>query len=136
MIRNFNIYVNPQEGAITQTEGDGSFFLGDNNQITVIPSGEEELHISISGNVPGCGTYIAELERDAETNNYILKSKDLNGFLVKIGKVNCNIHISNANGERLTTLPFQITSQIAYDREGSTIVAPTDTKNRGSCSNC
>lgn len=129
MIRNFNIYVNPQAGAITQTEGNSSFFLGDNNQITVITTSDEELHISISGNVPGCGTYIAELERDAETNNYILKSKDLNGFLVKIGKVNCNIHISNVDGERLTTLPFQITSQIAYDREGSTIVAPTDVKN-------
>ena len=129
MIRNFNIYVNPTLGSIVNTEGDASFYLGDNNQITVIPDTQEELHISISGNVPGCGTYIAELERDTETNNYILKSKDLDGFLVKIGKVNCNIHISNADGERLTTLPFQITSQIAYDREGSTITSPTDVKN-------
>ena len=73
MIRNYNIYVNPQEGAITQTEGDGSFFLGDNNQITVIPDTQEELLISISGNIPGSGTYIAELIKD--NNNYILKDK-------------------------------------------------------------
>ena len=123
MIRNYNIYVNPQEGAITQTEGDGSFFLGDNNQITVIPDTQEELLISISGNIPGSGTYIAELIKN--NNNYILKDKDMDTFLQKVGTVNCNIHISNTNGERLTTLPFQMVSKLAYDREGSTIVTPT-----------
>ena len=46
-------------------------------------------------------------------------------FLQKVGTVNCNIHISNTNGERLTTLPFQMVSKLAYDREGSTIVTPT-----------
>lgn len=123
MIRNFNIYVNPTLGSIVSTEGDASFYLGDNNQITVIPDTQEELLISISGNIPGSGTYIAELIKD--NNNYILKDKDMDTFLQKVGTVNCNIHISNADGERLTTLPFQMVSKLAYDREGSTIVAPT-----------
>lgn len=123
MIRNFNIYVNPTLGSIVSTEGDASFYLGDNNQITVIPDTQEELLISISGNVPGEGTYISELIKD--NNNYILKDKDMDTFLQKVGTVNCNIHISNTNGERLTTLPFQMVSKLAYDREGSTIVTPT-----------
>jgi hypothetical protein len=123
MIRNFNIYVNPALGSIVQTEGDASFYLGDNNQITVIPDIEEEFLVSISGNVPGEGTYISELIKD--NNNYILKDKDMDTFLQKVGTVNCNIHISNINGERLTTLPFQVKSRLAYDREESTIVTPT-----------
>lgn len=123
MIRNFNIYVNPTLGSIVNTEGDASFYLGDNNQITVIPDTQEELLISISGNVPGEGTYISELIKD--NNNYILKDKDMDTFLQKVGTVNCNIHISNTDGDRLTTLPFQMVSKLAYDREGSTIVTPT-----------
>ena len=123
MIRNYNIYVNPTLGSIVSTEGDASFYLGDNNQITVIPDTQEELLISISGNIPGSGTYIAELIKN--NNNYILKDKDMDTFLQKVGTVNCNIHISNTNGERLTTLPFQMVSKLAYDREGSTIVTPT-----------
>ena len=90
MIRNYNIYVNPTLGSIVSTEGDASFYLGDNNQITVIPDTQEELLISISGNIPGSGTYIAELIKN--NNNYILKDKDMDTFLQKVGTVNCNIH--------------------------------------------
>jgi hypothetical protein len=127
MLRNLILNVNPLKGAITEMSGDSSFFLGDNNKITVIIEDENEYKISISGNVPGCGTYIAELIKN--NNNYELTSDDFNGFLVKIGTVNCNLHISNLNGERLTTLPFQVKSEMAFDREGSTIASPRDVKN-------
>lgn len=127
MIRNFNIYINPEIGVISQTEGDGSFYLGDNNRITIIPDVAGSYYISVSGNIPGAGTYIAEAT-EQEDGSYIINSDDLNGFLVKVGKVNCNLHISNENEERLTTLAFQIESKLAYDREGSTVVAPTSVK--------
>lgn len=125
MIRNLNIYVNPTEGAVTSIEGNSSFYLGDNNQITVIPNTEDNYLISISANLPGAGAVIGELTKDID--GYILEKEDLNTFLINPGIIKCNIHISNMDGERLTTLPFQIQSILAFDREG-TIVTPTNVR--------
>lgn len=121
MIRKLNIYVNPSKGTIVNQEGDGFFYLGDNNKIIIIPDEDVE-RISISGNTPGAGSYISELQKQ-EDGSFILENEDMNGFLTKTGKINCNIHISNENNERITTLPFQVESRIAFDREG-TIITP------------
>jgi len=122
MIRQLNIYVNPESGTITRQEGDGFFFLGDNNKIIIIPE-IDVAKISISGNIPGIGSYISELQKK-EDGSFVLEGNNMNGFLQKIGKINCNIHISNENNERITTLPFQVENKISFDKEG-TIISPT-----------
>ncbi len=122
MIRELKIYVNPSEGAITQQEGDGFFYLGDNNRIQVIPE-EDVAYVSISGNTPGSGAYIAELVKQ-EDGSFVLDGEDMNGFLQRVGKVNCNIHIADEEGKRKTTLAFQFESKMGFDRELTT-VSPT-----------
>lgn len=121
MIRKLNIYVNPSQGVITKKEGDDFFYLGDNNKIIIIPETDVD-KISISGNTPGAGSYISELKKQ-EDGSFLLEGEDFNGFLVKTGKINCNIHITDENNNRITTLPFSIESRISFDREG-TIIAP------------
>lgn len=124
MIRNYNIYINPTNGVISQTEGDNFFYLNDNNSITVIPDSDVAF-ISISANIPGEGSYIAELKK-LDNGSFILEGQDMNGFLQKVGKINCNLHVADENGERKTTLAFQFESKMAYDR-GAVAVAPSAT---------
>lgn len=123
MIRELILYINPQEKAIVKQEGDGFFYLGDNNRITVICE-SDVAHISLSANLPGAGSYIAPLVKQ-EDGSFVLEGENLNGFLVKVGKVKCNLHIADENFERVTLLSFQFESRISFDREATT-VAPTE----------
>ena len=129
MLRKLNICINPLQGVITEIKGDSSFYFKDNNQISINleNSEDEKYYVSVSGNVPGSGNYIAEAVKQ-DDGSYLISPENMNGFLLKIGKVNCNIHITNSEGEKITTLPFSFESKLAYDRDGSTVVAPTNIK--------
>ncbi len=124
MIRELILYIDSSKRAITRQEGDGFFYLGDNNRIKVISGADDIAYVSVSGNTPGAGSYIAPLVKQ-EDGSFVLEGENLNGFLVKVGKVKCNLHISDADFERVTLLPFQFESRISFDREATT-VAPSE----------
>lgn len=124
MLRNTNIYINPEVGSIVDIEGDASFFLKDNNSITVITEDSNDYIVCISANIPGNGSIIAKLIKD--NNFYILKGEDMDAFLEKVGTISCNIHVSDTEGNRITTLPFKIKSLMANDRNAKTAVAPSN----------
>lgn len=123
MLRNTNIYINPEAGSIVNIEGDASFFLKDNNSITVIIEDDNDYIVCISANIPGNGSIIAKLIKD--NNFYILKGDDMDAFLEKVGTISCNIHVTDVEGNRITTLPFKIKSLMANDRNAKTAVAPS-----------
>lgn len=124
MIRELILYIDSSRRAITRQEGDGFFYLGDNNRIKVVSETDDIAYMSVSGNTPGAGSYIAPMIKQ-EDGSFTLDGEDLNGFLVKVGKVKCNLHMSDEGFDRVTLTPFQFESRISFDRE-ATEVAPTE----------
>lgn len=124
MLRNTNIYINPEAGSIVNIEGDASFFFKDNNSITVIIEDDNDYIVCVSANIPGNGSIIAKLIKN--NNFYILKGDDMDAFLEKVGTISCNIHVTDVEGNRITTLPFKIKSLMANDRNAKTAVAPSN----------
>ena len=123
MLRNTNIYINPEVGSIVDIEGDASFFFKDNNSITVITEDSNDYIVCISANIPGNGSIIAKLIKN--NNFYVLKGDDMDAFLEKVGTISCNIHVTDTEGNRITTLPFKIKSLMASDRNAKTAVTPS-----------
>lgn len=126
--RILRITANVASGKVTAEEGDHFFFLGDNNKIIVtLEDATERMYVSISANAL-VSTYIAELSYNEETNEYLLDAEDFNCILSEVcDKIRLNVHISNAAGERITTLYIKIESKFGFDDE-ATIVTPTTAK--------
>lgn len=128
MERLLQISVNLSDYSLTQT-GSSEFFYGDTNKIEVTLLNKEDgekYYVNMSGNPRGMGSYISELVE--ENDKYILRSEDFNGFLLGIGDVKCNIHITNSKKEKITTVTFTLKSKISSDRNPQTVISQSDIK--------
>ena len=121
-----NIKFNLQTLTLTENSVEG-FYYGDNNKIYV--QLEETTNDSIytvlmSGLIPGAGTTLAELKIQ-EDGTFLLDNidRDFDSFLIKIGKIQCNIHIFK-DGEKVTSFTFYINSLYSPDRDGKTVITP------------
>ena len=127
--RILRITANVADGKIINEEGEHSFFFGDNNKIIVtLEDVTEQMYVSISANVL-VDTYISELTYNQETNEYLLDAEDFNTILSQVSdKIRLNVHISNLDGKRITTLSnVTIESKLGFDNE-ATIVTPKEAK--------
>ena len=127
--RILRITANVAYGKIINEEWEHSFFFGDNNKIIVtLEDVTEQMYVSISANVL-VDTYISELTYNQETNEYLLDAEDFNTILSQVSdKIRLNVHISNLDGKRITTLSnVTIESKLGFDNE-ATIVTPTEAK--------
>lgn len=128
MERLLQISVNLSDYSLTQS-GTSEFFYGDTNKIEVTLLNKEEgekYYVNMSGNPRGMGSYISELAE--ENDKYILRSEDFNGFLLGIGDVKCNIHITNSKKEKITTVTFTLKSKMSSDRNPQTVISQSDVK--------
>lgn len=128
MERLLQISVNLSDYSLTQN-GSSEFFYGDTNKIEVTLLNKEEgekYYVNMSGNPRGMGSYISELVE--ENDKYILHSEDFNGFLLGIGDVKCNIHITNSKKEKITTVTFTLKSKMSSDRNPQTVISQSDVK--------
>lgn len=128
MERLLQISVNLSDYSLTQS-GTSEFFYGDTNKIEVTLLNKEEgekYYVNMSGNPRGMGSYISELVE--ENDKYILHSEDFNGFLLGIGDVKCNIHITNSKKEKITTVTFTLKSKMSSDRNPQTVISQSDIK--------
>lgn len=109
------------------TENVEGFYYGDNNKIYVElenPDDNGTYTVAMSGLVPGAGTALTQL-KNQQDGTFLLDNvdRDFDSFLVKIGKIQCNIHIFK-DGEKVTSFTFYINSLYSPDRDGKTVITP------------